>query len=545
MSTEDDMPNIAISYIRFSTTDQLKGDSLRRQTEATDRYCKEHNLILDQSLTFRDLGVSAYDRSNIKTGALGLLLRAAEEKRIPEGATLIVESLDRLSRAQVLDALQTFIALLNTGLKIVTLIDNQEFTRESVGLNFGQLMMSIVIMQRAHDESKTKSVRQNAAWENKKRLAKSDKKLMTRKVPNWISIDQAKTKVELIESRAKVALEMIEMAERGIGTHTIMKHLNRSDAESWGISPKSETSPKWAPSTIQKFFRSHALYGAIELLNGDIIEGYYPPLITKDRWDRLNHLRAERKTTGNVNKKGRTLTNLFSGRLRCGYCGFTFCVAGYKSRVTGYERKYVACQGARFGSSECRMFMWFIDELEPVVLFWLTTIDYSKFTGHTTTTALDQAKIDLAVLSSKLNDTVRKIENTKIAIEEGAKSMVQRLQQHEEAEENLRKQLTVQKRKVLALEMNAGSTASRMSGLVKVFKLLKNETDEIKLRALREQLAHSIQGSVEKIVLYPAGRTREGTKAERFIDVTFKNGIVRRIEPWECNPTASDTPDEA
>ena len=47
---------VAYSYIRFSTPEQMKGDSLRRQLEASRKYAAEHDLVLDDTL--RDLGKS-------------------------------------------------------------------------------------------------------------------------------------------------------------------------------------------------------------------------------------------------------------------------------------------------------------------------------------------------------------------------------------------------------------------------------------------------------------------------------------------------------
>ncbi|HWX07267.1 MAG TPA: hypothetical protein VN065_15685, partial [Bradyrhizobium sp.] len=47
----------AYSYVRFSTPDQAKGDSYRRQTEAANEYARRHGLVLDTELTFTDLGV--------------------------------------------------------------------------------------------------------------------------------------------------------------------------------------------------------------------------------------------------------------------------------------------------------------------------------------------------------------------------------------------------------------------------------------------------------------------------------------------------------
>jgi hypothetical protein len=45
----------AYSYLRFSTPDQAKGDSYRRQTEAANDYARANNLELDSELTFADL----------------------------------------------------------------------------------------------------------------------------------------------------------------------------------------------------------------------------------------------------------------------------------------------------------------------------------------------------------------------------------------------------------------------------------------------------------------------------------------------------------
>lgn len=92
------MPDIAYSYVRFSTPQQLKGDSLRRQLEASERYVTENGLVLDETLNLRDLGISAFRGKNVERGALGAFIKAIETGKVKEGSYLIVESLDRLSR---------------------------------------------------------------------------------------------------------------------------------------------------------------------------------------------------------------------------------------------------------------------------------------------------------------------------------------------------------------------------------------------------------------------------------------------------------------
>jgi hypothetical protein len=49
----------AFSYVRFSSKKQADGASLERQLTGTRKYCEENNLILNETLTFRDLGISA------------------------------------------------------------------------------------------------------------------------------------------------------------------------------------------------------------------------------------------------------------------------------------------------------------------------------------------------------------------------------------------------------------------------------------------------------------------------------------------------------
>jgi hypothetical protein len=62
---------IAYFYTPFSSAEQKKGDSLRRQMQLSDEYARRHNLTIDTTLHLHDLGMSAFNRSNITKGALG------------------------------------------------------------------------------------------------------------------------------------------------------------------------------------------------------------------------------------------------------------------------------------------------------------------------------------------------------------------------------------------------------------------------------------------------------------------------------------------
>ena len=98
--------------------------------EASQQYADQHGLTLDDTLQLRDLGVSALKGKNAKSGALAGFLEAIEGGRVVKGSTLIVESLDRLSRAELMKSLYLFNGILEKGVNIATLTPEREYTRK-------------------------------------------------------------------------------------------------------------------------------------------------------------------------------------------------------------------------------------------------------------------------------------------------------------------------------------------------------------------------------------------------------------------------------
>jgi hypothetical protein len=61
MKAQDDKQNqLAISYVRYSSIGQSNGDSVRRQSEATESYCRKHGLTLTDKYRLQDSGKSAF-----------------------------------------------------------------------------------------------------------------------------------------------------------------------------------------------------------------------------------------------------------------------------------------------------------------------------------------------------------------------------------------------------------------------------------------------------------------------------------------------------
>ena len=279
------------SYIRFSSERQSHGDSVRRQLEKSREYCDRNGLVLDESFRLSDLGMSAFKGRNVKEGALAGFLADVEGGRVPRGSGLIIESLDRLSREQIPDALQLFIRILSAGINIITLTPERVHTRESIN-DLAGLIEPIVIMSRANEESVLKSDRSRQNWVKKHREAKS-KKVMGKHCPWWVRLGD--NGYELVPDRAVVVRKMFGLRADGKSLNTILKWLNGE-----GIKPA--LSENWNATMVSHILNSRATMGEYHpslSINAqrvwqDPIEGYYPAVVSVGEFHSVSSAKAGR-----------------------------------------------------------------------------------------------------------------------------------------------------------------------------------------------------------------------------------------------------------
>jgi DNA invertase Pin-like site-specific DNA recombinase len=109
---------IAISYLRFSTEEQKKGNSTQRQKRKFYTWCMENNLEPDETLSIMDEGLSGYRGEHLsERGALGVFLAAVKDGKFPNHV-LVVENLDRLSRQEPYLSLKTLENIIEYGVDI-------------------------------------------------------------------------------------------------------------------------------------------------------------------------------------------------------------------------------------------------------------------------------------------------------------------------------------------------------------------------------------------------------------------------------------------
>ena len=145
----------AYSYIRFSTKRQLKGNSLKRQTERAQELCAKHGWTLDP-VSYKDLGLSGYHGANAQVGDLSLFLEAIQMGKIKSGSVLIVENLDRLTRADIVPAMEIFLGIIRAGVGIATFDPERIYNLQDINKEPMTLFEPILIMVRGNEESSRK-----------------------------------------------------------------------------------------------------------------------------------------------------------------------------------------------------------------------------------------------------------------------------------------------------------------------------------------------------------------------------------------------------
>jgi DNA invertase Pin-like site-specific DNA recombinase len=309
----------AYSYIRMSTDIQLKGDSLRRQTELAKQFAEKNNYDLDPR-SIRDIGLSGYTGANVKKGQLGEFMKALREKKREPG-TLIVESLDRLSREQPRTVLKMFLELQEHGMSIATLVDNKVYYPESTDPM--DLIGSIIIAQRANDESVTKAKRIREAWKVKRDRAIAEKKPMTRVCKNWLRLKVDRSGYEPIPERVAIVKRIFRLYEDGLSTNGIAYQLNREGLKTF------RGGKGWSNGYVRVVLTAKEVIGSLQLgrlangksiREGEPIPGFLPRVIDDDQFYRVQRRLATGRKFGG-GRKGTFISNLFTKIAKCGYCG--------------------------------------------------------------------------------------------------------------------------------------------------------------------------------------------------------------------------------
>lgn len=301
----------AVSYVRFSSGVQAKGSSVDRQADVYESWLQKHPEYVNSPLSKTDQGVSAYTKANLKDGkGLSELLAHIEHGDLKSGDAIVVEAIDRLSRAEFFTTLEVVRKILSAGISIFTIEDGAEYTAQSV--NGSQVYVLIAKAQAAHEYSKRLGDRISAAYESKRRRARSGEKIRI-SAPFWLE-----STGEIKQDAALLVQEAIDLYLSGKGTRYIAKLLSEKSAELANLNP----------STIKRWFSNRALIG--EWGNkDDPIQGVFEPLIQMSEFIELQK-ELERRAT----KPAPADKYELSGFVWCDCCGARFQTRRQKPKAT-------------------------------------------------------------------------------------------------------------------------------------------------------------------------------------------------------------------
>jgi DNA invertase Pin-like site-specific DNA recombinase len=322
---------------------------------------------LDTELNLTDRGVSAYTGANRDVGNLGAFLKAVEEGTVPKGSWLLVESLDRLSREPAADASFEMQKIIRAGITVVDLSDNgglgREYNMETLRSQDGlmHLIAMVLSFARGNQESAVKGMRVAQKYAEKRRMFASEQRLTkpyTRRLPAWIRWNTETTSYELIEERAERLRWIFEMADEGMGQHTIAAQLNEAKVDTWGAG--GWKAKFWHKSYIRKLLTNKAAIGVfvphtVRRVDGkrtkertpqEPILHRFPAAIDRELFERVN---ARMSATGARGKNTNApVQSIFAGVLKCRHCG------GTVTRVNKGEHVYLVCSAAHAKADTCK-----------------------------------------------------------------------------------------------------------------------------------------------------------------------------------------------
>ncbi|WP_425987069.1 recombinase family protein [Brevundimonas sp. TWP1-2-1b1] len=344
----------AYSYLRFSSAAQAEGDSLRRQLKAAMEWAAERPEIeLDTSA--RDLGVSAFKGEHRVKGALSSFLARVQNGQIERGSYFLVESFDRLSRENETVAVNLLTSITLAGIKVVTLTDGYVYDDKSDAMD---LMRAIIVMSRAHEENKARGRKLAAAWADKKRRARENGEILSRRGPSWTEFNETTKRFDLIEDRAKIIRRIFQEAIDGLGGTAIAARLNAD-----GVEPFVKGSDGWHPGFVLTILKSRSVMGfyqptfwsktagerAVRQHDGEDIPGYYPEVISPELFEKVQGIIHRRnKRGGGSGRRGKAFPNLILGLGRCEVCGGTLVLGNAPNSPTArFFRCYASSRNHR------------------------------------------------------------------------------------------------------------------------------------------------------------------------------------------------------
>lgn len=319
-----------ITYLRFSSKPQERGDSIRRQEELFDRWLKSNPdaTIADK---FMDEGQSAYHGKHLK-GDFGRMLQSIQDGKYPSGQTvLLVESENRLNRQSARKTENLVDLITGKGVDVICLESGKVYNSTNIDDLDTSIQLKIAA-HIAHQQSKEKSIKVSAAWENRAKLALSGEQQLTKMVPGWIDPDTRK-----LNEHAQTITTIFSLLLAGESLHNIARYLQAHKIKSFS---RRKDANGFSVHSVRTILTSESTVGTLAASKHNdrpAIPSYYEAAVDIATFNQAQEILSK-------NRKGRTpasdnpvTINLFKGLMRC-KCGASVHPTGVKNTYQGVYR---------------------------------------------------------------------------------------------------------------------------------------------------------------------------------------------------------------
>jgi recombinase/recombinase-like zinc beta ribbon protein len=318
----------------------------------------------------------------------------------------------------------------------------------------------------------------------------------TRRLPAWIRWSESTSSYELIEERASLLRWMFELADDGVGAHSIAAQLNEAKEDTWGAG--GWKAAYWHRSYVQKLLTNKAAIGVFVPHRVVKVEGQrtkqripqepiahrFPAAVGRELFERVN---ARLSTTEARGKNAKApVRSIFAGLMKCQHCG------GTVTRVNKGEWVYLVCAAAHAKAGTCKY---------ESVPYEEAVRAFTRNLGATLESAprgngagdiqakIEQLEVEIDAGENAVNELLE------LTISDKSRAARQKLQQYEQELEGFRSKL----RELLERRDTLTSTNVK-TRLAAVEKALTREPMDT------EEANKALRGAVRKMIMRP----REG-----------------------------------
>lgn len=348
----------AALYLRVSTQEQVENYSIEAQRERLEAYCKSkgwavYNVYVD----------GGYSGANMDRPALQQML-----SDLPNIDVVVVYRLDRLSRSQrdTLTLIEDYFLKNNTDFVSITetLDTSTPFGKAMIGILsvFAQLERETIAerMRLGQIKRAEEGLAAMGGDYDPAGYARQDGRLIVK--PD--EAEHIRTAFDLYEQLLSITKVQRELKRLGY--------------------------PVWRFRRYRDIL-SNRLYCGYVSYAGQYYRGQHEPIISEEQFDRVQEL-LSRHRGHNAHKAKQSL---FSGLIRCGWCGETY-VSYHTSKSKYGVYRYYICRAKRFPSEyerKCENKTWNVKNLEEIVQHELALITLNKEMSERESKKIDYGKL--------------------------------------------------------------------------------------------------------------------------------------------------------